>query len=94
MAAHRLSGAGAGHHRGLIAGTRGARSTSASEYGPFFAVLGLFVMSYIGIAISLSPMIVPGHFTCGRPRPTSTQAFLLIGTLFLLPVVLVIYTSW
>jgi L-alanine-DL-glutamate epimerase-like enolase superfamily enzyme len=31
--------------------------------GPFFAALGLFVMSYIGIAISLWPMIVPGHFT-------------------------------
>jgi cytochrome d ubiquinol oxidase subunit II len=65
-----------------------------SEYGPFFAALGLFVMSYTGIAISLWPMIVPGHFTLGQAAASaSTQAFLLIGTLFLLPIILV-YTAW
>jgi cytochrome d ubiquinol oxidase subunit II len=65
-----------------------------SEYAPFFASLGLFVMSYIGIAISLWPMIVPGHFTLDQAAASpSTQAFLLIGTLFLLPVILV-YTAW
>jgi cytochrome bd ubiquinol oxidase subunit II len=65
-----------------------------SEYGPFFASLGLFVMSYIGIAISLWPMIVPGHFTLREAAASpSTQAFLLVGTLFLLPVILV-YTAW
>ena len=36
---------------------------NASEYAPFIVALGLFVMSYLGIAISLWPMIVPGHFT-------------------------------
>ena len=65
-----------------------------SESGPFFAALGLFVMSYIGIAISLWPMIVPGHFTLWEAASSpSTQAFLLIGTLFLLPIILV-YTAW
>jgi cytochrome d ubiquinol oxidase subunit II len=65
-----------------------------SEYGPFIAALGLFVMSYLGIAISLWPMIVPGHFTLYQAAASpSTQAFLLIGTLFLLPVILV-YTAW
>jgi cytochrome bd ubiquinol oxidase subunit II len=65
-----------------------------SEYGPFFAALGLFVMSYIGIAISLWPMIVPGHFTLREAAASpSTQAFLLVGTLFLLPIILV-YTAW
>ena len=67
---------------------------TASEYGPFVAGLGLFVMSYLGIAISLWPMIVPGHFTLQQAASSpSTQAFLLIGTLFLLPVILV-YTAW
>ncbi len=67
---------------------------SRSEYGPFFAALGLFVMSYLGIAISLWPMIVPGHFTLRQAEASpSTQAFLLIGTLFLLPIILV-YTAW
>jgi cytochrome d ubiquinol oxidase subunit II len=65
-----------------------------SEYAAFFAGLGLFVMSYLGIAISLWPMIVPGHFTLEQAAASpSTQAFLLIGTLFLLPVILV-YTAW
>jgi len=67
---------------------------NASEYAPFFAALGLFVMSYLGIAISLWPMIVPGHFTLEQAAASeSTQAFLLIGTLFLLPVIL-LYTGW
>jgi cytochrome bd ubiquinol oxidase subunit II len=65
-----------------------------SEYAPFIAALGLFVMSYLGIAISLWPMIVPGHFTLEQAAASpSTQAFLLIGTLVLLPVVL-LYTAW
>jgi cytochrome bd ubiquinol oxidase subunit II len=65
-----------------------------SEFGPFFAALGLFVLSYIGIAISQWPMIVPGHFTLEQAAASeSTQAFLLIGTLVLLPVILV-YTAW
>ena len=49
--------------------------------------VGLFVMSYLGIAISLFPMIVPHHFTLWQAASSrSTQAFLLVGTLFLLPV--------
>jgi cytochrome d ubiquinol oxidase subunit II len=65
-----------------------------SEYAPFIAALALFVMSYLGIAISLWPMIVPGHFTLEQAAASqSTQAFLLVGTLVLLPVILV-YTAW
>ena len=65
-----------------------------ADYAPFLGSLGLFVMSYLGIAISLWPMIVPGHFTLDEAAASqSTQAFLLVGTLILLPVILV-YTSW
>ena len=65
-----------------------------SEYGPFIASLGLFVMSYLGIAISLWPMIVPYHYSLWQAASSeSTQAFLLIGTLFLLPIILM-YTAW
>ena len=39
-------------------------------------------------------MIVPGHFTLWEAAsPESTQAFLLVGTLVLLPVIL-FYTGW
>jgi cytochrome d ubiquinol oxidase subunit II len=65
-----------------------------SDYGPFMGALGLFVMSYLGIAISLWPMIVPGHYTLDEAAASeSTQAFLLVGTLVLLPVIL-LYTGW
>ena len=60
----------------------------------FLAGMGLFLMSYLGIAISLWPMIVPGHYTLWEASSSaSTQAFLLIGTLVLLPVILT-YTAW
>ena len=48
----------------------------------------------LGIAISLWPMIVPYRYTLWEAASSpSTQAFLLIGTLFLLPVILM-YTAW
>jgi cytochrome bd ubiquinol oxidase subunit II len=64
------------------------------ELSPFLGAIGLFLMSFIGIAISLWPMIVPYHYTLRQAASSaSTQAFLLIGTLFLLPVILM-YTAW
>jgi cytochrome bd ubiquinol oxidase subunit II len=65
-----------------------------SEVIPFIGAMGLFVVSYLGIAISLYPMIVPHHFTLWQAASSeSTQAFLLVGTLVLLPVILM-YTGW
>jgi cytochrome d ubiquinol oxidase subunit II len=60
----------------------------------FAASIALFALSFLGVAISLWPMIVPGHFTLwDAASPPSTQAFLLVGTLVLLPVIL-FYTGW
>jgi cytochrome bd ubiquinol oxidase subunit II len=60
----------------------------------FLAGMGLFLMSYLGIAISLWPMIVPHHYSLWQAASSpGTQSFLLIGTLFLLPVILT-YTAW
>ena len=65
-----------------------------SDAAAFFAAMGLFLISYLGIAISLWPMIVPGHFTLWQAASApGTQAFLLIGTMGLLPVILM-YTAW
>jgi cytochrome d ubiquinol oxidase subunit II len=65
-----------------------------ADYAPFLGGLALFLMSYVGIAISRWPMIVPGHFTLDEAAASqSTQAFLLIGTLILLPIILT-YTAW
>src|SRR5262249_16107883 len=61
----------------------------ASQAGGFIGAVGLFALSYIGITISLFPMIVPHHYTLTQAAsPPGTQAFLLVGTLFLLPVIL------
>lgn len=65
-----------------------------SEIIPFIGAMGLFLISYLGIAISLFPMIVPHHFTLWQAASSpDTQAFLIIGTLFLLPIILM-YSAW
>ena len=67
---------------------------SKAQATPFLGAIGLFMLSYLGIAISLYPMIVPHHFTLWDAASSlSTQAFLLVGTLVLLPVILM-YTGW
>jgi cytochrome bd ubiquinol oxidase subunit II len=67
---------------------------SRAEVLPFAGAVSLFVLSYLGIAISLFPMIVPYHFTLSEAASSDrTQAFLLVGTLVLLPVILM-YSGW
>ena len=65
-----------------------------ADYWPFAGAMGLFAMCYLGLAISLFPFVVPYSVTLwqGASSP-STQAFLLIGTLFLLPIIFT-YTGW
>ena len=64
------------------------------DWHAFAASIALFALSFLGVAVSLWPMIVPGHFTLWEAAsPESTQAFLLVGTLVLLPVIL-FYTGW
>lgn len=78
----------------LLAWGEWAALGSRREVAPFLAGLGLFLMSYLGIAISLWPMIVPHHYSLwDAAADQSTQAFFLIGTLVLLPVILM-YTAW
>lgn len=64
------------------------------DVAPFLAALGLFAMCYLGLTISLFPYIVPHTLTlweaAGAPQ---AQAFLLIGTLFLIPIIFT-YTGW
>ena len=78
----------------LIAALEWRALTDGHDAAPFLGAIGLFLMSFIGIAISLWPMIVPYHYTLWQAASSaSTQAFLLIGTLFLLPIILM-YTAW
>jgi cytochrome bd ubiquinol oxidase subunit II len=78
----------------LIAFAEWYALTHRHELTPFLGAIGLFLMSFVGIAISLWPMIVPFHYTLWQAASSeSTQAFLLIGALFLLPIILM-YTAW
>jgi cytochrome d ubiquinol oxidase subunit II len=65
-----------------------------NDVAPFVCAMGLFFMCYTGLAVSLFPYIVPHTLTlwdaAGAPE---AQAFLLIGTLFLIPVIFT-YTGW
>ncbi len=78
----------------VLAGIEWRTLQRGNEVLPFLSGLGLFLMSYIGIAISLWPDIVPHRYSLHEAASSpSTQAFLLIGTLFLLPVIFT-YSAW
>ena len=80
--------------RSLLAFAQWRALHGRSDVAPFAGAIGLFAMSYVGIAISLWPMIVPHKYTLWQAASSpSTQAFLLIGTLFLLPIILM-YSGW
>jgi cytochrome d ubiquinol oxidase subunit II len=60
----------------------------------FLAAQGLFALCYAGIGISFYPYIVPGALTIKEAAsPDSSLAFLLVGAVILIPVIL-IYTGY
>ncbi|MDL2269445.1 cytochrome d ubiquinol oxidase subunit II [Desulfosarcina sp. OttesenSCG-928-A07] len=72
--------------RELAAGNR--------DQGPFFLTWGIFLISGIGIIISMWPWVVPFEITYPNAAATPcSQSFLLLGIGFLLPVILA-YTGY
>jgi len=64
------------------------------EATPFLAALALFVLGYAGIGISFYPHIVPPSLTIREAAaPDSSLAFALVGTVILLPIIL-LYTGY
>lgn len=61
---------------------------------PFLCAMGLFFLGYTGLIISLWPYVAPPAITLwdAATAPMSQQ-FLMIGTMFLLPVILA-YVFW
>jgi cytochrome d ubiquinol oxidase subunit II len=60
-----------------------------NEFRPFFLSLGIFLMNYIGLGISLWPWLVPFEITIQQAAAVpESQSLLLIGTTIMLPVVL------
>ncbi len=61
---------------------------------PFLASLGLFLLSYVGLAISLYPNIVPPDISIWRAAaPEDSLVFLLVGAAVLIPLILA-YTAY
>jgi cytochrome bd ubiquinol oxidase subunit II len=78
----------------LVVGLWRALNRDASQAMPFFAAIGLFVLSYAGVGISRWPMVIPHHYTLWEAASSpSTQIFLLLGLVALLPVIL-LYSGW
>jgi cytochrome d ubiquinol oxidase subunit II len=64
------------------------------EVRPFFLALALFLMSYIGLGISMYPYVVPEALTIwDAAAPERSQVFMLIGAGVLVPIILA-YTGW
>jgi cytochrome d ubiquinol oxidase subunit II len=64
------------------------------DWMPFALTLGLFLLSMIGLAISIWPDVIPGRVTIWEAAaPHSSQAFMLVGAVVLIPLILG-YTAW
>ncbi|AJP72592.1 cytochrome d ubiquinol oxidase subunit II [Sphingomonas hengshuiensis] len=65
-----------------------------SDVLPFLLALGLFLLSFAGLGISLYPDIVPPGLTIlDAAAPAVSQRFMLVGAGVLIPVILA-YTGW
>jgi cytochrome d ubiquinol oxidase subunit II len=64
------------------------------ELLPFLCSFGLFFLAFTGLVISLWPYIAPPSITLWDAAVApKAQGFLMLGTLFLLPVIL-LYVAW
>ena len=64
------------------------------DHVPFLLALALFFLSMIGLAISIWPDVIPGRLSIWEAAsPYSSQLFMLVGALVLIPLILV-YTAW
>jgi cytochrome d ubiquinol oxidase subunit II len=67
------------------------------EVAPFLATIALFLLGYLGLAVSTFPYLVPPDLTIwDAAAAPASQAFMLAGTLVLLPVILgyTAFTYW
>ncbi len=73
----------------LIAFAQWRAIEAQREALPFFGSIALFLLGYLGLVISTFPYIVPPTLTIAEAAAApSSQTFMLIGTLILLPFVL------
>jgi cytochrome d ubiquinol oxidase subunit II len=67
------------------------------EASPFLAAIGLFLLGYLGLVISNFPYLVPPSLDIWQTAAApASQIFMLIGTVFLLPIILgyIVFVYW
>jgi cytochrome d ubiquinol oxidase subunit II len=65
-----------------------------AERLPFLMALALFLMGFVGLAVSMYPYLVPRAITLwDAAAPPSSQSFMLVGTAVIFPIIIV-YTAW
>ncbi|MGH8664984.1 MAG: cytochrome d ubiquinol oxidase subunit II [Burkholderiales bacterium] len=61
---------------------------------PFVLTLGMIFLGYLGLGISIWPNVIPYQVSIwDAAGPTLSMGFALIGTLFIVPIIL-FYTAW
>ena len=64
------------------------------DWLPFLLTLVLFLLSMVGLAISIWPDVIPGRISIWQAAaPPSSQVFMLVGAAVLVPIILA-YTIW
>ncbi|MET0924072.1 MAG: cytochrome d ubiquinol oxidase subunit II, partial [Xanthobacteraceae bacterium] len=67
------------------------------EVPPFLASIALFLLGYLGLVISIFPYLVPPTLTVWQTAAApSSQIFMLVGTVALLPIILgyIVFVYW
>lgn len=60
-----------------------------AELAPFLLTLALFLLSYVGLGISMFPYLIPGAVTIYQAAaPASSQMFMLVGVAVAVPIIL------
>jgi cytochrome d ubiquinol oxidase subunit II len=81
----------------LVALAAGAYFWSLRRGGerlPFLMALALFLLGFVGLAISMYPYVVPRAVTIwDAAAPAQSQLFMLVGAVVIIPVILA-YTGW
>ncbi|MDQ4060306.1 MAG: cytochrome d ubiquinol oxidase subunit II, partial [Pseudomonadota bacterium] len=67
---------------------------SERQIAPFLLALALFLLGYVGLAISLWPNVIPPSISIWQAAsPPESQAFLLVGMIIVVPTTLA-YTAY
>ena len=68
--------------------------TRRAELVPFLLSLSLFLLSFVGLGISMFPYVVPPSVTLWQAAsPASSQLFMLVGVAIMVPIILA-YTGY